>query len=98
MAYTPLSLSCDGEISVTRNPDISRVWTYKTEDAIADVNTADYFANIAFRGAQVGDLMRVVVMSAGAVSAVYDAAITDIDSDGNGDISNGVSLTLTDSD
>ena len=100
MAYTPRTLKPVGYPGLSadgRDTNISLLWTYKTSDAIATVNTAGYFADAKNRRLIAGDHIQVTVMSGATVSAVYKATVMSVTA-GAANISDGVSETLTDSD
>lgn len=95
MAYTPLSLTCNGKYSAkNRDPAIVNVWTYKTEDAMTSVRAADYISDALHRGMKAGDIVYVITMSAGAPSTVYVTSAVTVDGDG-ADLADGTALTLT---
>lgn len=83
------------------NSDAPRVWTYKTEDAHATVDTAGYF-NDAAKLLKVTDLIDVVVVTNIGLSteavATYGRHIVNSNVAGVVDVSNVTVGTVTDSD
>lgn len=95
MAYTPLSLTCNGKYSAkNRDPNVVNVWTYMTEDAMSSVRGADYISDALHRGMKAGDIVWVVTMSAGAPSTVYVTTAVTVDADG-ADLADGTAITIT---
>ena len=79
-----------------------RMWTYMTEDTQTDVDTSGYFnAGVAYRGAhdmlEVGDLIYIVTMAAGALSQA-GFFIVRAKTSGTVDLTNATVLTTTNSD
>lgn len=60
-----------------------RVWSYKSTDAVADVDNTDYFTNALELGMQETD--RVIVAETDAV-VTTDTYVSDVDADGNGTV------------
>jgi hypothetical protein len=89
MAYSASGLTLVGGSSV------QRMWIYTTADAIADVNTADYFLD-AIGEIRVNDVITVVSSTGG--TPVVSHAYCNSNTGSAIDIINGVAITATDSD
>jgi hypothetical protein len=72
-----------------------RLWVYTSADAIATVNTSGYFSNGAALGLKVND---VVIVVDTATPTVTLAVVIDVTAGGQADISDGTSVSVTDSD
>lgn len=72
----------------------TRCWVYKSTDAIATVNTANYFTNGGTLGMKVNDVIYIVDTTNGLV----DIAVVNATGNGTVDITNGLRITETDSD
>lgn len=99
MAYTPYTLYAVGfgRDAFGRDPNTSVIWTYKTEDAMTTVRVTGYFSDAKYRGMAAGDIVHVITMSGGAPSTYYVTSVVDT-TGGDGNVANGTSITLTDSD
>lgn len=103
MAYSPLHLTTMGSEGMMVNSapardKCPRWWSYMSDDAMATVRVIGYFSDAYHRGMRKGDKVYVVVTSAGAVSATYDCAVLTCTAAAGADLTDGVSLTLTNSD
>lgn len=72
-----------------------RTWSYESADAIATVNTSGYFSNGAALGMKVGDIVRVRDT---ATPTETIAVVIDVTAGGQADISDGTSVSVTDTD
>ena len=63
MAYNPAELR-----PLVGRRGVFRVWTYKTTDTAATVNTAGYIADAETRGMQVNDLVIVIQTDTSAIT------------------------------
>jgi hypothetical protein len=97
MAYNPYALSCAGMRDVVADPNVVRVWTYKSEDAAATINTAGYIKDARTRGMAIGDIVHVITMAAG-LPTVWTQCMVMAMTAGAADLSNGVTVALTNSD
>jgi hypothetical protein len=92
MAYTHPNLA---QASVHGNSDFPRIWTYKTNDLAADINTSGYF-NPAAADLTVGDLIYAFLDADGTPEGMLFVV------NGNTgtvvDVTNGLSIGTTDSD
>ena len=73
-----------------------QMWTYKTDDALATVDTSGYFDNISDI-LEVGDTIRVIVPISGTPTAGGDHIVMS-NAAGVVDVSDAAALTVTDSD
>jgi hypothetical protein len=73
-----------------------RWWTYKSADAIADVNTAGYISNAKDMGMKVMDL--VLVVDTATPTAQWCVVRTVNATTGAGDLSDGTTIAVTNSD
>ena len=92
MAYTHPNLH---RISSSANSDAPTMWAYTTTDALADINTADYFL-LAINDLKAGDLI-YATSSTGTttVAALYYV----LSNDGTAiDVNDGTVLANTDTD
>lgn len=87
--------------SSSGNTDAPAIWTYKTDDAHADVDTEDYFID-AINEIKLGDIIYVVVVTnlglSNEATSTYGTHLCD---DNNGtviDVSNVTVGTVTKSD
>lgn len=89
-----MSLTLKNLVKISQHgvPGIPNVWIYKTADAIADVNTAGYFNN-ASRQLGLNDI--IFVVHSGGIAIVYVNSWT---FDGAVDVTDGLTVTATDSD
>jgi hypothetical protein len=78
-------------IGAAKRGNAPALYTYSTADAIADVNTAGYFNDLA-DSLEVNDL--IFVAHSGGVALVYVAS----NSGGVVDVTDGLTVTATDSD
>ena len=92
MAYSSTGLSAAGGQSKAGNAP--QLWTYKSADAIADVNTSGYF-NSATTLLKVGDIIFVYDSATPTSSIVF---VTINSSAGVVDVTNGLTVTATNSD
>lgn len=77
------------------NSDVPTLWTYKTADTAADLNTAGYF-NDAAADLTVGDLIYAVTSSGGTIVAALYYVLSN---DGSTvDVNDGTVLAATDTD
>lgn len=72
-----------------------KLWLYESADAIATVNTSGYFTNGDALGMKVGD---TVIVRDTATPTTSLATVIDVTAGGQADISDGTSVTQTDSD
>ena len=72
-----------------------RIWHYESADAIATVNTSGYFSNGDALGMQVGDTVWVRDTATPTTSI---CTVVDVTSGGQADVSDGTSVSQTDSD
>lgn len=72
-----------------------RIWLYVSADAIATVNTAAYFSNGDALGLKVNDIVWVID-TATPTSGI--AIVRDVTAGGQADISDGLAVTMTDTD
>ncbi len=91
MAYAEIGLQPIGGQSKAGNAP--QMWSYKSADAIADVNTEGYF-NDASDVLKVGDLIYVFDSNTPTANLVVVLSNTS----GVVDVSNGESITVADSD
>lgn len=91
MAYSSTGLSAAGGQSKAGNAP--QLWTYKSADAIADVNTSGYF-NSAASLLKVGDIIFVYDSATPTSSIVFVASNTGTVVD----VTNGLTVTATNSD
>jgi len=91
MAYAEIGLQPIGGQSKAGNAP--QMWSYKSADAIADVNTEGYF-NDASDVLKVGDLIYVYDSNTPTASLVVVLS----NASGVVDVSNGESITVADSD
>lgn len=80
----------------SRIGDAPQIWSYKTEDTAATVDTAGYF-NAVHQLLRVGDVILRLTTSSGAVSTVGWHVVLTIAA-GVVDTSDTTALTLTDTD
>lgn len=92
MAYTHPNLA---QASAHANSGFPRIWTYKTNDTIADINTAGYF-NAAAADLEVGDLIYAFTDADGTPEGCF--FVVNANSGTVVDVTNGLSLGTTDSD
>jgi len=92
MAYSSTGLAAAGGQSKAGNAP--QLWTYKSADAIADVNTSGYF-NSATTLLKVGDIIFVYDSATPTSSIVF---VTSNSSAGVVDVTNGLTVTATNSD
>lgn len=77
------------------NSDVPTTWNYKTNDTVADVNTAGYFNDVAGE-VSVGDLIYAYCDADGTPAPAHFFVASN---DGTTvDVANGDALTVTDSD
>lgn len=77
------------------NPSAPVTWNYRTADAVADVNTAGYFNEVAGE-VRVGDLIYALCGFGGTLAPAHFYVASN---DGTTvDVANGDALTTTDSD
>ena len=88
-----MAFSTDGwaNIGASKRGNAPSLYTYATTDAIADVNTAGYFNDLTDT-LEVNDL--IFVAHSGGVALVYVAS----NSGGVVDVTDGLTVTATDSD
>lgn len=92
MAYSPHGLKL-----VVESEDRSfRLWHYTSTDAVTAVRVAGYFADGGIRGMQVGDCVIVLDNNASPITGAL-CWVTSLTS-GAADLSDGVTITGTDSD
>jgi hypothetical protein len=91
MAYSSTGLSAAGGQSKAGNAP--QLWTYKSADAIADVNTSGYF-NSAASLLKVGDIVFVYDSATPTSSIVFVTSNTGTVVD----VTNGLTVTATNSD
>lgn len=72
-----------------------RLWLYEHTDAIATVNTSGYFTNGDALGMKVGDTVIIRDTSTPTTSL---ATVIDVTAGGQADISDGTTVSQTDSD
>ena len=99
MAYNARGLICmaTGKHAARRDPMVNHIWTLRTADAIATVNTDGYIADAKHCNMKVGDIVWAITSTGGTIAA-STCMVTEINTDGSANLSNGVALTLTDSD
>ena len=101
MAYQPMKLTTSGPHgrrvhSVTgAQPGYPRLWSYMTDDAVATVRAASYFTDAYYRGMRAGDLVDVVVTSAGAVSAASLCRVMTCTAADGADLADGTAVSVT---
>lgn len=81
--------------SAHANADVPVTWNYKTDDTVADVNTAGYFNAVA-KEVNVGDLIYAYCDFDGTPAPAH--FFVNANSGTVVDVANGDALTLTDSD
>ena len=91
MAYSSTGLNSAGGQSKAGNAP--QIWTYTSADAIATVNTAGYF-NDASSLLKVGDIIYVYDSATPTMSIVFVLS----NASGVVDISDGLTVTATDTD
>jgi hypothetical protein len=92
MSYTHPNLA---QASAHGNSDFPRIWTYKTIDDAAAINTAGYF-NEAAADLKVGDLIYAYTDTDGTPPGYFFAVNAN---DGTTvDVTNGLAIGTTDSD
>ncbi len=92
MAFTRSTLAM---ASNHQNSNIPRTWAYTTTDALADVNTADYFLEV-INELNVGDLIYGVTSTGSTNVHAHYLVLTN---DGTAiDVSDGVVIATTDGD
>jgi ClpP class serine protease len=92
MAFLKKNLVLVNQSGVPGSP---KMWIYNTTDTIADVNTADYFLN-ANDILTVNDVILVVSSTGG--TPVHSFVIVNAVSSSTVDVSDGLTITATDSD
>lgn len=92
MAFAKKNLVLVSENGV---PGCPKLWIYNSTDAIADINTADYFLT-ANDVLAVNDVILVVSSTGG--TPVHSLVIVNAVSSSTVDISDGLTITATDSD
>jgi hypothetical protein len=104
MAYAPMSLTTDGphgrrvQSAQGAQPGKPRRWSYMSDDAVATVRVISYFSDAYYRGMRMGDLVDVIVTSAGSVSAVSTCVVMTCTAAAGADLSDGTSISVTNSD
>ena len=83
---------------VGAQPGFPRTWSYMSDDAVATVRVAGYFSDGYFRGMRKGDIVNVVVTSGGTVTAMSICVVMTSSVSSAPDISDGSSITVTNSD
>lgn len=92
------------KLLVPGGPDFPNIWAYKTADAAADVDTANYFANALEHGMKAYDLIiRTTVTNLGASNEAFSTSGLHVvnaasKSAGTIDIADAVNLGGTDTD
>lgn len=74
-----------------------RIWCYESTDASTVVDADGYITNAADLGMQAGDLV-IVRDTDASPTAVTSHVVSAINSNGSADLSDGVSIGVTDSD
>lgn len=75
-----------------------KIWAYSSTDAVTTVRVTGYFSDGYFRGMRVGDLVLVLDSDASPITGSL-CWVTDVNlTTGVADISDGVTITGTDSD
>lgn len=100
MAYQPMKLTTAGPYgqrvkSVNGQDGLPRLWSYMTDDSVATVRAAGYFADAFRRGMRKGDLVDVVVTSAGAVSAASLCRVMTCTKADGADLADGTAISVT---
>lgn len=92
------------KLLVPGGPDFPNIWSYKTADAAADVDTANYFADALDHGMKVYDLiLRTTVSNLGASNEAFSTSGFHVvnaasRSAGTIDVADTVALSGTDTD
>ena len=100
MAYQPMKLTTAGPHgqrvkSVSGAAGFPRLWSYMTDDAVATVRAASYFTDAFYRGMRAGDLVDVVVTSAGSVSAASLCRVMTCTAADGADLADGTAVSVT---
>ena len=93
MTYSASGLNAAG--GQAKSGNAPAIYTYTTADAIADVNTSGYF-NSASSLLKVGDIIFCFTSTGG--TAVMSAVWVNSNSGGVVDVTDGLTVTATDSD
>lgn len=105
MAYVAANLQMGEEFGIFRN----HVWHYDGADSVADMNTAGYISNGYALGMQVGDRVLATAWTTAVPTGGHPATtdtmatrtmfeVVSVTVDGSADLSDGVTIALTDSD
>lgn len=73
---------------------MARLWYYKSVDAIATVNTANYFTNGGTLGMKVGDIVLII----DTTNTLVHIAFVNATGNGTTDVTDGLAVTSTDGD
>lgn len=92
MAYAPGSLRLVA--GQTWEPDVPRIWVYRSTDAMATVRAVNYFTDARAKQMQVGDIVYVHQMTGAAITAVTISVVIAVASTG-ADLSDGTAITVT---
>ena len=92
MAY---STSTPPRLIVGAMAGAGNLWYYVSADAIATVNTSGYFTNGDALGMKVGD---TVIVRDSSTPTTSLCTVMDVTSGGQADVSDGTSVSQTDSD
>ena len=100
MAYQPMKLTTVGQYgrrvhSVSGQDGLPKLWSYMTDDAVATVRAASYFTDAYYRGMRAGDLVDVVVTSAGSVSAASLCRVMTCTAADGADLADGTAISVT---
>lgn len=74
-----------------------RVWIYASTDAATVVRVTGYVTNARSLGLQAGDIVAMIDTDASPIAAQW-MIVSAINSDGTGDLSDGVAITATNTD
>lgn len=92
MAYAPGSLRLIA--GKEYEPEVMRIWAYKSDDAMSTVRGADYIKDARLRGMRAGDVVYVTQTTAGAITAITQSIVLTVDADG-ADLTDGSAITAT---
>ena len=95
MAYNPAKLTLVAGIA--GDPNVMRIWRYRSEDAVATVRGENYISDAYLRGMREGDLVMVQVENSSLVlTGMVLCPVLTVASTG-ADLANGTAITMTNS-
>lgn len=92
MAYAPGSLHLIA--GMPWEPNVLRIWAYKSDDAMTTVRGANYIADARLRQMQPGDVVYVTQTTAGAITAITQAIVLTVGASG-ANLSDGSAIDAT---